>query len=159
MTRAALITTRFGLPMEPPNESSHPENLRNRLQKPFRGQEESRGSPCALPPKENLKQASLYITNSRSLRTSLYITNSRSLWSVATQSSLQPTRSSGDFEETQDDTCAFEEVRNHLLRFGRASNPFETLNHDTENKTHRSLHKAEESECPLLRGRDDALEF
>lgn len=154
MTRAALITTRFGLPMEPPNESSHPENLRNRLQKPFRGQEESRGSPCALPPKENLKQASLYITNSGSLRTWQGV-----LWSVATQSSLQPTKSSGDFEETQDDTCAFEEVRNHLLRFGRASNPFETLNHDTENKTHRSLHKAEESECPLLRGRDDALEF
>lgn len=154
MTRAALITTRFGLPMEPPNESSHPENLRNHLQKPFRGQEESRGSPCALPPKENLKQASLYITNSRSLRTWQGV-----LWSVATQSSLQPTKSSGDFEETQDDTCAFEEVRNHLLRFGRASNPFETLNHDTENKTHRSLHKAEESECPLLRGRDDALEF
>lgn len=153
MTRAALITTRFGLPMEPPNESSHPENLRNRLQKPFRGQEESRGSPCALPPKENLKQASLYITNSGSLRTWQGV-----LWSVATQSSLQPTRSSGDFEETQDDMCALEEVRNHLLRFGRASNPFETLNHDTENKTHRSLHKAEESECPLLRGREDALE-
>lgn len=153
MTRAALITTRFGLPMEPPNESSHPENLRNHLQKPFRGQEESRGSPCALPPKENLKQASLYITNSGSLRTWQGV-----LWSVATQSSLQPTRSSGDFEETQDDMCALEEVRNHLLRFGRASNPFETLNHDTENKTHRSLHKAEESECPLLRGREDALE-